>query len=502
MFVRKEVFQVVSPRVIRNASATGTRSRHIEAALRKNFFRKGTVMSNDHRNELLLEKNDITRCTIEQKQRLTKEERKPKNIAIFIDGTWNTPETGTNVYNMFQMVQSVGRDGMTPQRCLYIKGVGSEQNVGLVTKLTQSLFGRGAHNRICEAYRWLANCYEDGDKVFLFGFSRGAFIARSLAGFIATCGLLRPQGFSSFSIEEAFEFYQRSSTSGSEQSLRPLYRLPRSTKSPQYELLPDEAKALVNHSRRIDIEFLGLWDTVQKLGIATETLGFVIPFISTSSLWWHNLRLSTILKNGAQALALDERRSDFPVTMWTEYVPRGREAKHPRSTTFEQRWFPGAHANVGGGYPGDALPLGPLKWIAGRAEELGLCMDYRQAPLSAASIQTHPNDADVIDSYDSFARGLYKRVFPAVWRQILPNCGLIERGAWHPVQTSIDTSVFDRWQHDPSYRPQNLTDWAKQMNFNLEGYDLAQGPVWADQGIPVRDVTWQGYQELDWSDFE
>src|SRR2546427_305301 len=121
---------------------------------------------------------------------MTPDEHRPKpgkRLALFFDGTWNKPENNTNVWRLALMLADKGEDGV-PQEKFYDEGVGTH----LLDRFTGGAFGYGLSENVRVGYRWLMERYNPGDEIFLFGFSRGAFTARSLAGVIARCGLLKP----------------------------------------------------------------------------------------------------------------------------------------------------------------------------------------------------------------------------------------------------------------------------------------------------------------------
>src|SRR5258706_3396704 len=146
---------------------------------------------------------------------MTLDENQPKpgkRLALFFDGTWNRPEDNTNVWRLALMLADKGEDGV-PQEKFYDEGVGTH----LVDRFTGGAFGYGLSENVRGGYRWLMEHYNPGDEIFLFGFSRGAFTARSLAGVIARCGLLKPDAPIGF--RQLYERYQKGDT------VRPIYKL-------------------------------------------------------------------------------------------------------------------------------------------------------------------------------------------------------------------------------------------------------------------------------------
>jgi hypothetical protein len=155
-------------------------------------------------------------------------------LALFFDGTWNRPKSNTNVWRLSLMLADRSTDGKQ-QKLFYDSGVGTHW----YDQLTGGMFGAGLSNNVREGYRWLMQNYNEGDEIFLFGFSRGAFTARSLAGLIARCGLLKPEAPMGF--WDVFERYQRGN------AVRPIYELIRQKDTPG-EKFDFEENVLLQHS--------------------------------------------------------------------------------------------------------------------------------------------------------------------------------------------------------------------------------------------------------------
>lgn len=326
----------------------------------------------------------------------------PKRLALCFDGTWNAPEDRTNPYRIDKLIAAVGPDGVV-QRVHYDEGVGSHWH----DWFTGGAFGRGLSQNVREGYAWLVRNYEDGDDVFVFGFSRGAYTARSLVGLVRKCGLLRVTPELEARVGEAYALYRRRHASPD----------------------ADEAKQFrARHSREIRVKYVGVWDTVGSLGIPFPK----IPF-SSDYYRFHDTGLSGIVQHAYQALAIDEHRKVFAPTLWT---------KKPEATSVEQRWFVGAHANVGGGYQRDPLPQIPLRWIQQTAGACGLAMKEQVQPKPDAHL------APVRDSFKEFMYGIY-----AVARFAQRYHRPIGRTT---VNETVDETVLKRRDQDPGYRPPGL----------------------------------------------
>jgi hypothetical protein len=248
--------------------------------------------------------------------------------------------TETNVLKVFRFLTGVPRPDLDRQikngasaplvaefgstvslgEVVYLAGVGS---VGAGLKRAwQGATGTGTTERILEAYRFLADRWRPRDRIFGFGFSRGAFAVRSLAGLIRHCGL-PAQG----TCDQAW--------------LDDVYAAYRTRDGSQSPLKAHECPA---------VEFLGLWDTVGALAFRAS----LAAFHDTSP---------TNVQRVAHALAMDERRAAFEPEFWAGSPGHGR---------IDEIWFPGAHSNIGGGYANEQLSNVALAWVIAEAVDAGL----------------------------------------------------------------------------------------------------------------------------------
>lgn len=350
-----------------------------------------------------------------------------KRIAIYCDGTWNSADQAkegtpcpTNVVKL--ALRTAQRDGGTAQVVYYGQGVGTG---GSVDKLTGGAFGKGLDDNLYSAYRFLVLNYEVGDEIFLFGFSRGAYTARSLAGMVRKCGILRLRHAMRY--QEAVSLYCS-------------------------EVHPDEAPAVkfrtecsVAADRPIPIQFVGVWDTVGALGIPVRGL----RALTADKYRFHDVELSSTVRNACQALAIDERRAPFEAARWA-YKPKDGQK-------IEQVWFCGVHSDVGGGYPLEESRLSdiPLEWMRDKAAAAGLRID----PDVDA---TYPPRPDPTAALHDSKTGLY-RMTPGNDRVI----GLAAKTREQPDENStkgdptqsLHPSVLTRWDNDRGYRPKNLRDY-------------------------------------------
>lgn len=349
-----------------------------------------------------------------------------RKLALLFDGTWNRPESGTNVERLRKLIAAGDANGVQ-QLVNYIPGVGVSPGL---THLLGGAFGYGLSGNVLDGYRWLCETWQPGDALYLFGFSRGAYTARSLGGLIRKCGLLKRTANGNMekaAISDAYDFYR------------------------DVKVKPDDPAAMeyrAAHSVEIDIHFIGVWDTVGSLGIPDTASWF--PF-ARSRYQFHDTDLSKIVKYAYQALALDEHRADFEPAVWTrnpDTLQAGEitTAKKVEQIEIEQRWFIGSHSDVGGGNDHDGagrtpdpLPELPLAWLQRKAIAAG---------LACSEILVPAGDADTgvpRDSYAEFMDGIYRHVKPP-----------FNRSLGTGVNETIDASVLQRWRSDASYRSPTL----------------------------------------------
>jgi uncharacterized protein (DUF2235 family) len=387
-----------------------------------------------------------------------------KRLTLFFDGTWNTPESKTNVWELYQLVSDTGADGV-PQVKHYDPGVGTHW----YDRLSGGAFGAGLPENVRQGYAWLMRSYAPGDEVFLFGFSRGAFTARSLAGFVARCGLLKPGA--SMTVEQAFDRYRRGD------AVRPIYDLLYLQRHGETRFDAEEQALMQNtfYCRNL-IKMVGVWDTVGSIGLPLGN----IPGVSSLSFHFLNTHLSRVVQHSYQALALDEQRKPYWAILWTHYALKAPTADEPARTDdrmVEQRWFAGAHCNVGGGYQGDILCLRPRAWMQEKAVNCGLAF-RSQVALTDVDLDRKPRD-----SYAEFLRPVWQ------WLSFLKTCQryirwvmsdpvmkmahkkngqMVRAGQVQTVNERIDLSVFRRCQRYADYRPPNLLEWARRKGLDLE----------------------------------
>ena len=302
-----------------------------------------------------------------------------KRIVICADGTWNRPEADldkdvpTNVLKVARAIAPAADDNVE-QVVFYDWGLGSYHD-----NLTAGAFGTGINKNIQDAYRFIVQNYALGDELYFFGFSRGAFTVRSLAGLINNCGILKPS--QARLIARAFEIYKSRDIHPNDDFSRN-WRNRYSVRA-DVDQLPSNQRSKYNAEGHPKIHFIGVWDTVGALGVPLSVLGFL-----NREHMFHDNKIGPNIVTARHALAIDEQRDDFRPTIW----------KQRAGVDIQQVWFAGCHADIGGGNPPDddgaALSDWPLNWIVHEATEAGL----QFAPHLAGRIRLNPT-ASVNESY-------------------------------------------------------------------------------------------------------
>jgi uncharacterized protein (DUF2235 family) len=174
-------------------------------------------------------------------------DQKQKRLAIYLDGTWNSVDSNTNVWRLRALTTSKGKDDK-PQLVYYSVGVNG---------IIGGIFGQGIDDNIRLAYEWLVENYNDGDEIFIFGFSRGGYTARALAGLVAINGILKAG--SPIGVAELFERYKK----GDEETI---WRLKEIQQSGDVGKLSEQERWLLKYSQLADVKMIGVWDTVGSVG--------------------------------------------------------------------------------------------------------------------------------------------------------------------------------------------------------------------------------------------
>lgn len=472
-----------------------------------------------------------------------------QRLVVCLDGTWNNRDDCTNVLHAFNLVhEGAMADGVVQHR-YYDEGVGT----GMLDKVSGGAFGNGLEGNVRQAYDWLVEHYNDGDDVFVLGFSRGAFTARSLVGFIARCGLLfrgAPltvrqlwQGYGELQREkEGSEgFWDRSLKKHAFRQLESLKSDPGAKPAWQREDLNDTERLLVAWSRRIPIRFVGIFDTVGALGLDA----LAIPGLRGRAGRVHNMRPTSLVQRCCHALALDEHRSSFghtPILQWLgcgAHPPEHRAAPERDDADggqvdwnaeraaweqetqrwrqrYEQRWFVGAHANVGGGYEDNPLARIPLAWLLVEANGAGLACDVPAVDRSAPLPRYRDSFGEFAKWWTWLARGrrFYRPLAPgpevrAARAKPGATAGARPGFLLEPINERVDESVWAFARANPDYAPPPLIAYAKTRGLGPALSDperalIAERPIDHEWPAPVAGgwliiVAWAILAGVGWT---
>ena len=326
-----------------------------------------------------------------------------RKLVVCCDGTWNTPRTGTNIYRTYQFLRErlgspaekiekhgsrtcfgQARDG-TDIRLFYDEGVGTNW----FTRLAGGGLGLGLSDNVRDAYHFLAHNFEPGSEIYVFGFSRGAYTARSLCGFIKAAGLLvRP------SVPDVLREYVDCYATGAGVIARPTGWSPDGVRS----WLVNRAGDAVGHlgpavstlprHPGAKVRFIGVYDTVGALGVP---LAGAVP-VNEPIVGFHDTTLGDLVQSAVQALAVDEKRGPYVPTLWTQAANAAALA----GQSVLQVWFPGVHSDIGGGYPDKGI--GDITWdfMMRQAADAGLVIDPAQR-TPALALQELPSQHESFD---------------------------------------------------------------------------------------------------------
>ncbi|MFM9885527.1 MAG: DUF2235 domain-containing protein [Burkholderiales bacterium] len=333
-----------------------------------------------------------------------------KKIVVCCDGTWNDPKTETNIFRTFEFLKGclgvadsagrgrgnktcagTARDG-SPVSLYYDSGVGSGEHK--IEEWLGGATGAGLSQNVQEAYRFVAEQYVPGAEVYVFGFSRGAYTARSLCGFIKVSGLLVNP-----SKEDVVTLYL--TTYAVHNPLLGNSRTPTVAERLRGlgSLILGQAAGIfgsplknANKHPNVSIRFLGVYDTVGALGIPLPNAAGVNDTI----VGFHDTTLSSIVQHSVHALAADEKRGPYVPTLWT--MPLG--ASLPPGQSSLQVWFPGVHSDIGGGYaPERGIGDHTLLFMMGQAAKRGLVIDpSRPLPTPSKPLEALPPQHESLNS--------------------------------------------------------------------------------------------------------
>ncbi|MBF6216025.1 DUF2235 domain-containing protein [Nocardia puris] len=370
-----------------------------------------------------------------------------KRLVVCCDGTWKA-ENSSTVSNIVKIARTIpatapaadGSGETVCQQVIYVSGPGARGFTA--DRFFGGAFGMGLWANLSAAYWQIALNWEPGDELFIFGFSRGAYTARSLVGLIDKIGIMRAKSMLEGHYPTALRMYRRRA------SKLPWVRKPPSERDWR------EFRRVHSHRDRW-IDFLGVFDTVGALGV---------PGITSWRHRFHNVALSQHVLCARHALAIDDRRRAFTPCLWEVPIELGVKydrVKHRDAERVEQVWFRGVHTDVGGGYPECGLSDASLRWMAAEAEAEGLVFDRAlldDVMVGCQGIEDHGKQhpsCGPLYWVDNLLRAVFRpnplRFHPTLRRRL-------EIPGDHGVL--LASTVYE----DESYRPANLQRWLHARN--------------------------------------
>jgi uncharacterized protein (DUF2235 family) len=397
-----------------------------------------------------------------------------KRLIFCFDGTSNqlVVENPSNVVLTAESVQPFADDGKA-QVVFYDEGVGTTKG----EKVRGLVFGKGLDKNLADAYRFLIFNYTPGDQIYIFGFSRGAYTARSFAGLLAHSGI--PNRRYAHQVDNAIARYRE-----------------RNNKTPEFleDMMQFRSKYCwdvcvsdkedawrvgkcagytAGKAPLLRITYVGVWDTVGGLGLPAR---YFISRWTNKKYEFHDQSLSNFVESGRHAVAIDEKRKSFPPTLWDnldELNAAAKSAPDAKDAPYQEKWFPGTHSSVGGGGTANRHGLSDqaLHWIWEGAMRMGLDLD---ASEQSRIFELKPDYTEFIADTDE----------PDFFTRIMINTGT-DRLPGPRRLHEVHRSALRRWHEDPkhlqdqkSYRPQTLMALKDQID--------ALDPVKLGVGAQVR----------------
>jgi uncharacterized protein (DUF2235 family) len=395
------------------------------------------------------------------------------HLIVCCDGTWNTPEdeSVTNVRRLYNALAQRGEDG-GPQLAYYQPGVGTLRN-----RLLGGAAGLGLSHNVMDAYLWLTMRYEPGDRISLFGFSRGAYTARSLAAMISACGLIDTAGLDEVTLwPRVADLYNR--------GYRQKKRDPRWRDGLAFRWDPDDRD-------RIPVHFIGVWDTVGALGIP-DYMGWVNLLDPLHQYNFHDLRLNPHIAHARHAVAMDERRSPYTPALWSEPYGKDQDVK--------QVWFPGSHKDVGGGHLQRGLSDGALRWMideARTAVHLGFCKTTVEDQIKPDPLDIlHDDDRGVVGVLEPLVDPSLKPIFEIF---LQPRPRAVPRVDPRTPNPLIHQSAYVRHQNPPitsgPYRPTQVLAPGQSKKIEVFAHE-----PWNETGLYLEAGDYRFTAEGQWRD--
>ena len=390
-----------------------------------------------------------------------------RNLVFCLDGTWNTPDqtdrgriVPSNVVKVSRALSGnrlSGSNPAVPQLLYYDTGVGT----GRWQRFRGGMLGQGLFENVKEAYFALAEHYQPGDKLYIFGFSRGAYTARSLAGLIGLCGIPDRNKHDIKSVTEAA--YQIYRITPKEQEQKEAQALEHKQ---TYSCIDENGNAMDK------VWFVGVWDTVGALGIPVNALNW----IGQRHHKFHEVTLGSHVAHAYHAIAIDERRRPFKPTLWVGDAPAPNQS-------VEQLWFSGVHTNIGGGYVDTGLSDRTLLWMCAKAKAAGLGFS-----ATYLNLRLDPNyHGELRDSMSNLYRILrpFLRPIGDKWKSGMPN----DKKKYPALGEAIHYSAKERFEHSTEAHYQVH---AENLQAALENSVPVSTGLDEERNFHLGNVKWHG----------
>lgn len=356
-----------------------------------------------------------------------------KRIVICCDGTWQRlyNDSLTNVALTARAVAPRDAKGV-PQIVYYSPGVGASLD-GM--SIWQGMTGADLDDHLLDAYLFLNLNYEPGDHIYLFGYSRGAYTVRSLAGLLRKCGVLRRAHVDK--ARAALDLYRHREVSA-DTFLAARFRAAHAIAWPR---LNNEGATFDAPPVDLRVRFMGVWDTVGALGVPR-----VLPVLVglNRNYLFHDTTLSRAVQSARHAVAIDEQRAAFAPTLWSNVDRFNPPGAWPRVA---QSWFPGDHGAIGGSSHSRGLSNCALMWVLEAAERVGLKLAREPGSVISAALA----DVDPLRTPLRQKKGSMLGAMGSRWRE-----GLMRYEDLH------ETARL-RWLADRKYRPKPMLRFAREI---------------------------------------
>ena len=371
-----------------------------------------------------------------------------KRLIYCLDGTANKYDDAypTNVVIMDKSISE--NDNGIEQIKYYHKGVGTETG----SKIIGGAGGFGLFKNIMDSYKHLCKYYELGDEIYIFGFSRGAFTARSFAGLIGFCGIISPENFSELDKVETF-YKDRITQTDDEVEEFNQWRMKNSllvcANTEDYNYRKEHFAGENNIPKILKIKYIGVWDTVKTIGVFKKYE-------------WHDDKLSPHVEYARHAIALDERREKFNITKWDNIDELNKQLleKSIEDRHYQQLWFPGTHGSVGGGGLHRGLSDEAFQWIREGAKKAGLKFIERG---EAEIFSLKPNPLDYLYNSTGENTTFKAKVIGLFFKGLYTILGKIDREG--PISLDeLHETVKIRFLASKKYLPENKLYRPKSLN--------------------------------------